>query len=274
VSKVLEIGIVGCGAIGNSLAEAVSKDFLREAKVSALYDLDYARSANLSRRLSGNTHLAVHNLETLINKSDLVIECASAKSSWEIAQKVIACGRDIMIMSTGGVTSHLKELSVQAAKRKSKVYIPSGAIAGIDAVKAASIGKIKKVILTTRKNPLAFEGVKYVKDRNLNLAKIRKDKILFSGFAIQAVKYFPQNINVASVLSLAGIGPRKTLVQIIACPKVKRNIHEIRVESEAGTIITRTENVLHPKNPKTSFLAVLSAIATLKQILASVEIGT
>jgi aspartate dehydrogenase len=98
--------------------------------------------------------------------------------------------------------------------------------------------------------------------------------VLFSGKAKEAVKFFPQNINVAAVLSLAGIGSSKTKVKIIASSKVKRNIHEIEIESEAGRVFTRTENLIHPDNPKTSFLAVLSAASLLKQILSPLRIGT
>jgi aspartate dehydrogenase len=110
--------------------------------------------------------------------------------------------------------------------------------------------------------------------KNFKLSGLKKDQVLFTGSAACAVKYFPQNINVAAVLGLAGIGAAKTRVRIIACPRVKKNIHEVLIESKAANIFTRTENVLHPQNPKTSYLAVLSAVATLKQILQPVKIGT
>ncbi|MCM8781346.1 MAG: DUF108 domain-containing protein [Candidatus Omnitrophica bacterium] len=88
------------------------------------------------------------------------------------------------------------------------------------------------------------------------------------------MRFFPQNINVAATLSLAGIGSKNTIVRIIASPQTTRNIHQIEIESEAGRIVTRTENTVHPDNPKTSYLAVLSAVATLRDILESIRIGT
>lgn len=273
MAKLLKIGIVGCGAIGSSLAKTVVQDFSGKAALAALLDIDAHKSRRLSKLLS-HKNLAVSSLKELIKRSDLVIECASAASSWGIARSVLSNGRDIMLMSVGGIVGHFKELSDLAKKKKSKVYIPSGAISGIDALKAAGRGKINKVVLTTRKNPLSFRGVKYIAEKGINLGAIRKEKVLFSGPAEEAVKYFPQNINVAAVLSLAGIGKKRTQVKIIASPKIKKNIHEIQIESEAAIITTRTENVLHPDNPKTSYLAVLSAIATLKQILEPVRIGT
>lgn len=272
--KKLRIGIVGCGAIGSSLAKAVKKDLAQDAELSALYDIDGSKSERLSRLLSKKRNLAASSLNSLINKSDLVIEAASAKCSREVARQALSKGRNIMIMSVGGIVGCYKELSGLAKKHNARVYVPSGAISGIDALKAAKTGNIRSVTLTTRKNPVSFRGVKYVEDKRIRLDKIKKDKVLFSGTAQEAVKYFPQNINVAAILSLAGIGPEKTKVRIIASPSTTKNIHEIKVDSVAAGILTRTENILHPDNPKTSYLAVLSAIATLKQILEPIKIGT
>jgi aspartate dehydrogenase len=274
MSKILNIGIVGCGAIGTSLAKVISKEFRGRARLAALYDLDAVKAQKLSLAVSGSKKIAVGNLNALIARSGLVIESASSLCAWEIAKKVSLRGRDIMIMSAGGITNHLKELSALAKLKKSRVYIPSGAIAGIDALKAAKMGRVIKVTLTTRKNLASFSGVKAIEEKRINLKAIKKDMVIFSGPAERAVRSFPQNINVAAVLSLAGIGAKKTMVKIIASPSVKRNIHEIEVISQAGTIFTRTENIPHPNNRKTSFLAVLSAAAVLKQILVPVRIGT
>lgn len=269
----LRIGIVGCGAIGSSLANEISVKFGKYAQLSALYDIAPGKSAGLARKLKKNHGLSVKNLKELIKKSDLVIEASQARAAWEITCEAVSAGRKVMVMSVGGLVGHLDALFKLADKYNTQVYFPSGAISGIDAVKAASIAGIRKVTLTTRKNPQAFSGVDYVTAR-FNLSGIKKDTVLFKGSAIRAIKYFPQNINVAAILGFAGIGINKTQVQIIASPQVDKNIHEILVESEVARIFTRTENVLHPENPKTSFLAVLAASATLKQILQPVKIGT
>ncbi len=274
MTKKLKIGIVGCGAIGGSLAKAIVDDFAKQAELVALYDKIPLKADDLSKRVSKKKNLTVKDLEELISKTELVIEAASARSSWEIARQVLGKKRNIMIMSVGGVINRLKELKSLAGKNNSKVYIPSGAVCGIDALKAASLKKIKKVLLTTRKNPFSFKGNEYLASKGIDLSKIKKDTVLFQGSAKEAVKLFPQNINVASVLSIAGIGENKTQVRIIACPSVSKNIHEVTIDSEAATIFTRAENVLHPLNPKTSFLAALSAVAVLKQILEPVKIGT
>ncbi len=161
-----------------------------------------------------------------------------------------------------------------AEEKRARIFIPSGAIAGIDGLKASNCAKIKKVTLTTKKPPQAFLGNPYLLKRKVRLDNINEDTVIFEGSALLAVRVFPQNINVAATLSIAGIGADKTTVRIVASPNLTRNIHEVEIESEAGRIITRTENIAHPDNPKTSYLAVLSAIAALKQVLEPMKIGT
>lgn len=271
--KRLKIGIVGCGAIGSSLAKEIVTGLRKDASLAALYDIKPEKAQALSRRLTAGKKLCADSLKDLIKCSELVIEASSARASWEIASQSLSGGCKVMVMSVGGLVGHLDQLYALSRKNNAMVYFPSGAISGVDALKAANIAGVRKVTLTTRKNPNAFSGVEYVA-RHFKLAGLKHDKLLFDGSAAEAVKYFPQNINVAAVLGLAGIGMRKTRVRIIASPSVNKNIHEIEIESKAAKIFTRTENILHPQNPKTSFLAVLSAIATLKQILQPVKIGT
>jgi aspartate dehydrogenase len=209
MSRLVKIGIVGCGAIGSSLAKAITRDFSKMAKLSALYDIDAEKAKSLSRKVSGSAKLAASSLKDVISKSDLVIEAASAKYSAEIAVRVLNSGKDCMVMSVGGIIGPFARLKKLAQINNARIYIPSGAISGIDALKAAQLGKIKSVTLTTRKSPRSFKGVDYVQQKGIALDKIKDEKLLFSGSAKQAVKYFPQNINVAAILSLAGLGPLK-----------------------------------------------------------------
>ena len=271
-SKRLKIGIVGCGAIGSSLAKYIVANFSDRAELISLYDLDIEKAYNLASKF--NQQLAALNLEDLINKVDLVIEATKANSASDIAKKTILAARDIMVMSVGGIIKQYKELELLAKEKRVHIFIPSGAICGIDGLKAVSCGRINKVTLTTKKPIKAFLGNPYLLKKKIRLDNITEDTVIFEGKASQAIRAFPQNINVAATLSLAGIGPENTVVRIVASPQIDRNIHEIEIESDAGRIITRTENVVHPDNPKTSFLAVLSAIATLKQIMEPIKIGT
>ncbi|MDD5500866.1 MAG: DUF108 domain-containing protein [Candidatus Omnitrophica bacterium] len=273
MEKRLKIGVVGCGAIGSSLAKEIACNMRDCACLSALYDIKMDRARDLAGKIGCSPGICAGSLRELIKRSSLVVEASSAMASWGIARKSLSSGSSIMVMSVGGMVGHWDELYKLCLKKKTMAYFPSGAISGVDALKGAKAAGIRSVVLTTRKNPKAFSGVDYVK-KHFDLSGIKSDKLLFKGDAARAVKYFPQNVNVAAILGLAGIGMHKTQVRIIASPEVNRNIHEIEIISDAAKIFTRTENVLHPQNPKTSFLAVLAAIATLRQILNPVRIGT
>jgi len=268
----IKIGIVGCGAIGSSLAKAVKSKFSKQAVLSCLYDIHNDKAEQLAARLH-SPGLAILSLRRLIGRVDLVIEATHAGSAFVIARETLSRSKDIMILSVGGILKDYKKLMVLAGAKKARILIPSGAICGIDGLKAAACGKVSKVTLTTRKPPQAFLKVDYLVKKRVRLDNLKKDKIIFSGSALEAVENFPQNINVAATLSMAGIGAKRTQVHIVASPSIKQNMHEIEIYSDAGKIISRTENAVHADNPKTSYLAVLSAIATLKQALSQLKIG-
>jgi len=254
------------------LARAINAQFRSRARLSALYDIDRQKSLRLAGDLK-SPGLAVKDLGSALRKADLLIEAASARVSFGIAMSAVSAGRDIMVMSVGGLLKGYRRLENEALKKGSRVFIPSGAISGIDALKAAKLAGVKKVTLITTKPPEAFSSVPYIQKKGISLSKIKKDKVIFEGSALKATRAFQQNVNVAATLSLAGIGPHKTRVRIVASPGLKRNMHRIEIESGSGRIVTSTENVIHPANPKTSYLAVLAALATLEGILGPFKIG-
>ena len=134
-------------------------------------------------------------------------------------------------------------------------------------MKSASTGKIKTVTLTTRKPLKGLAGSPYLKEKNIDIEKIDRETLLYSGTARDAIKYFPQNVNVAVTLSIYGLGPDRTNVRIFTSPEYTKNTHEIEVEGEFGRLWTKTENLPSKANPKTSQLAIYSAIAKLKEMI-------
>jgi aspartate dehydrogenase len=161
-----------------------------------------------------------------------------------------------------------------ARKQGVRVLIPSGAIAGVDALKAVSSGRIDRITLTSRKPVYGFADNAYVQQKRINLSQITKETVLFDGNVREAVKCFPQNINVAATIALASRSKDKLRIRIATSPEFKVNSHEIEAVGEFGRLVTRTENVICPDNPKTSYLAVLSAMCTLKEYFQGVKIGT
>ncbi len=267
----IKIGIIGCGTIGGELAKAVNTKFKNQAELTALCDLDKNKALKLSR--SFKKKIAILSIDALIEKSDFIIETASKEISALVVKKAVTQKKDVLVMSVGGLLNNWPLLKL-AQKNGCRIFIPSGAICAIDAIKAACIGRIDKVSLTTRKPPSGFFNAPFVVKNRINLNSLDKETVIFEGSAQEAVEGFPQNINVAAVLSLAGIGAKRTKVKIIASPNASVNSHEVEAEGEFGHLLARTDNLPSPDNPKTSYLAVLSAIATLENVFSSVKIGT
>ncbi|MBP9733832.1 MAG: DUF108 domain-containing protein [Candidatus Omnitrophica bacterium] len=267
----IRVGIVGAGTIGAELARNCVTTFREEVRLVGVVDADQARE-RLIRKELGLTR--TFKLEQLVQQVDLLVEAASAASAYPIAKLALSHGKDVMIMSAGGLVNHELAIWKLAEEHRSCVYLPSGAIAGLDGLKCASIGKIRRVSLTTRKNPISFRGAPCIIKKKIDLNTIREETLLFDGTAEKAIEGFPQNINVSATLSMAGIGSKRTRVKIYACPGLTHHVHEVVIEGDFGSIYTRTQNLPSKKNPKTSHLAILSAVATLRRIFANVKIGT
>ncbi|MFA5147955.1 MAG: aspartate dehydrogenase [Candidatus Omnitrophota bacterium] len=268
----IRIGIIGCGTIGSRIAGHIDRNLRGKAELVALSDKDLQSALKLAGSLRSRPRIT--DTDKLIKASGLVIEAASAGVSGDIARKAVRSGKDVMIMSTGGLLKGYKDIFALAEKSRARIYLPSGAICGLDGLKGAKRSKVRKVTLTTTKPPEGFSGAPYIVKNKIDLGQIRKDKVLFEGDAMKAMEGFPANINVAATLSICGIGPVNTKVRIIASPGAKRNVHEVEAEGDFGKLTARTENVPSPGNPKTSYMAVLSAIATLDGIMGKAKIGT
>lgn len=269
--KKLKVGIIGCGAIGSEIARSSTTLLKDKLELTVLYDVDKEASGVLSRMIKKD--IVAASPDAVFEKCDLIIECASGSVSEGLVKKAVEKGKDIMVMSVGGLIAS-GALLEEARKKNVKVYLPTGAICGIDALKAAGLSRIESVTLTTRKPPKGLEAAPYLKEKNIDLTSLKEETVVFEGTALEAVKGFPKNVNVASLLSLAGIGGGNTRVRIVTSPGYTKNSHEIEITGDFGRITTKTENVPFERNPKTSKLAALSAIATLKGIVESVRIGT
>ena len=265
------IGIIGCGVIGTALAEYAAKELPSHVEEIILYDKDHGKAGALAGKIENA--VAADNLDETVDRADLVIEAAGGAVVPGLMRAALDKGKDIMVMSVGGLLGN-EALLEEAREKTVRVILPSGAISGIDALKAAKVAGIKSVSITTRKAPRSIEGAPYLLENGIDVAGITGETVIFEGNAAEAIKGFPKNVNVSALLSIAGAGPDRTIVRIIVSPEYTRNTHEIRIESKAGTITTRTENVPSPENPKTSYLAALAAVASLRGYFDTVRIGT
>ncbi len=266
----LKIGIIGCGAIGSNLAVILKDQYADRVVLAAFCDLEETRARALRQRVKSGV---ATTLAGAIAKSDLVVEAASGQVSYDIASRALAKGKDVLVMSIGGILGREKKLFQIASRQKARLLFPSGAIAGIDGIKAMSVAGIRSVVLKTSKPPRGLAGASYVVENHIALDGLTAPKRIFEGVATDAVKSFPQNINVVALLSLATAGQPVPRVEIWADPGIRRNIHEISVIGEAGDLLIRCENLPSPENPKTSYLAILSAARVIADVCQAVRIG-
>lgn len=266
----VQIGLVGCGVIGSRLAQTIQRDYKNVAKIVALHDINHKQALLLQKRL--RTHPPTVTLASLILKSHLIIEAASIDAAINVLHNALAKNRDVLLMSVGALIKDRRWRKL-LAQSKSRLHIPSGAIAGLDGIKAMAQGSIRHLTLTTRKPPKALQGAPGLQDKRLNISAIKRPKVIFEGSVHQVIDRFPRNTNVAAAVALAcGSAIQRLRIRIIADPNITRNTHELHVESDCGTLTCKVENK-PSANPKTSELAIRSAISVLSRIFSQVSLG-
>jgi aspartate dehydrogenase len=262
------IGIVGCGAIGKALVQAVESGKLPVRVAGVTSRTEKSAREFLAAFTNPPPYLS---LDELIGAADLIVEAAGGEIVPMLAEKVFGAGKELMVISVGALLDH-PEIMERSRQTGCRLYLPSGAIAGLDGIKSASVGQIAHVTHTTRKPPLGLEGAPYLVEKGISLAGLRAEKEVFSGSAREACRGFPANVNVTAAVSLAGIGPDQTRVKILAVPGLIRNCHDIDVEGEFGRLQVHIENV-PSENPKTGKLTALSIIRAVKDAVDPVRIG-
>ena len=262
----IKTGIIGCGNIGTEIGFFLSKS--RIFSLDYVCDIDKTSIENFLRKIKNEKIKAV-GFDELLQKADLIIEAANKEAASGILKNknFSRKNKKILVMSTGGL---FENISMLDRIKNAEICVPSGAIAGLDAIKAVR-GRIKALSLTTTKPIKGLEGAPYIAKKGIDLKKIKSKKIIFEGGIKDAIKGFPSNINVAASLFLASRF-KGIKIRIAADPKGKLNVHEIACDGDFGRILTRTENK-PSKNPKTSYLAVLSALRALRNIGENLKIG-
>jgi aspartate dehydrogenase len=235
-----------------------------------LFDADKSATKCLVARLTTRNISCFSDFTDLISstefkQSSLVLECASQEAVRLFARPLLKLGKDMIIMSVGALTDSalLSDLLDLSAENGTSLVLPTGAIAGIDAIRSAREG-LKSVKLITTKNPKALEGAPFFRKNNINLHAINKRTTIYYGTAAEAILNFPANVNVASILALAGLGMQKTMVRIVVDPRIRYNQHEVIAEGKFGKLNIKLKNNQAEGNPRTSYLAILSAIETVR----------
>lgn len=265
------IGIAGCGTIGRKVASELDAGTVPAAALGGITSRNLDRAERFAETL--DCRPPVVELGRLVEIVDLVVEAAPASAMESIASATLSAGKDLMALS-GGVLLERDDLFDLAEENGATIYVPSGAIAGLDGIAGASVGRIDSLTMTTRKPPEGLRGAPGIEVSGIDLDAVSEPTVVYEGPALEACRLFPANVNVSAALSMAGIGPRKTRIRIYADPTVDKNTHEIVVEGEFGRLSVLIENTPSETNPRTGKLSALSALATLRRITSRIQIGT
>ena len=261
--------------MGTQIALAIDSDNF-PATLTHVFDASKDASSALVQKLNNKPEI-VENSHLLSSQPiDIVVEAASQDAVKDVALSVLQNKKDLMIMSVGALLDEsIYDILSDACKDfKKTIYLPSGAIAGLDGIKSVK-DELESLSITTTKHPRSLKGAKFFETSDINLDEINSSTVVYEGTAKEAVTLFPANINVAALLSLTGIGSERTSVKIVADPNTDKNTHHIEATGKFGKMTFTIENVPDANNPKTSRLAILSAIETLKKYCSDdIQIGT
>jgi aspartate dehydrogenase len=267
--KPTRIAIAGLGAIGRAVARRLT-DGLPGLSLACIAtgNAEKARGWLKEQKID----CPVVELEEFPDRADLAVECAPASLIERICKPMLEAGKQVMVLSCGALLPR-PDLIELAKANGGRIIVPTGALLGLDAVAAAAEGTIYSVKMTTRKPPIGLVGAPYLVQHNISVEGLNTAKLVFSGTAREAAAGFPANVNVAAALSLAGIGPDRTMIDIYADPAVTRNCHSIEVDSDSARFTLSIENI-PSENPKTGKNVALSVIAMLRKMHAPLAVGT
>jgi aspartate dehydrogenase len=272
----LRVAVVGAGTIGSYLTRQIQAGRAGGAHVVVVADCSVHSSQLQELARQANCAWSTDVLGVIEYRPDLVIEAAAPQAVRQYAIPLLEHGVDILIMSAGALADldFVADLHDVLRRRNRRVFVPSGAIGGLDILRAASLDGIDEVRLTTSKPPAGLRGAPWFIEHPVDLNNILDRTIVFRGSVSEAVRGFPQNVNVAAILNLASSGARSVSVEVVADPGSERNVHEIYARGSFGEFTLRLANVPSPENPKTSHLACLSPLALLRRLSADMVIGT
>jgi aspartate dehydrogenase len=267
----LRLGVAGLGAIGMAVARAVDAGRVPGLRLVAASARDLAKAESAIASFRSPPRLV--SLAELAEAADVVVECLPAQHFAAVAGPAIERGRIFMPLSVGALIDHMP-LVERARETRACIIVPTGALLGLDAVRAAAEGKIASVKIVSRKPPAGLAGAPLLVARGIELGGLREPLKVFEGSAREAIAGFPANVNVAVALSLAGIGPDATRAEVWADPGIARNTHTITVKSDSADLTMTIENIPSEENPRTGKITALSVLALLRRLTARLVVGS
>ena len=271
----MRVALLGGGTIARLVLQHVRRDEIPGVEIAAIAG---RRAASPAAALAGEFGVpyAVGRQALLALRPAAVVEAASHEAVREHLVPLLEAGVGVIVLSAGALVDDELRRQAEAASRRSGALlcVPSGGIGGLDVLKTACLAGVDEASIQVAKPPAAWKGIAYVESRGVALDRLTAPLTLFEGPAREGVPHFPQNVNIAAVLALGGIGMDRTRLKVVADPALTLNTHTIRVSGRSGRFSIVLENVPSPDNPKTSWLACYSALAALRSLGSPVRYGT
>lgn len=267
----MKIGIAGMGAIGLRVAKELDQGGIPGCTLACFSARNAARAAELNGRLS--TIVPHYNLTEIANHCDLVIEALPPSLFENLAAAVLGAGKTLVVLSASQLLGRQDFVDL-ATRTGAKIVIPSGAMLGLDAMKGVAVGEITSVVIETRKPVAGLIKAPYVAQMDIDLTSLTEPSLILKGSVTDVARAFPANVNVAAAVSLAGLGPDKTQMEVWADPSLERNKHTVRVTSDSSDFTMSIQNRPSAENPATGEITALSVIALLRQKTAVMQVGT
>jgi len=273
---VTRVGLLGCGNMGMFVAEAILQGEVEAELVAAADVVETEGMCELAATHGADVQISRDPSELRAADVDVVLEVAHPSAVEEHAVPLVESGKDLIIMSIGGLIeeSTFTGLEKAAIRADRRVILPAGSITALRTVQAANVlGGVSRVQLMTTKAPRSLKGAPHFVDNPVDWAALTEPVCVFSGNVREAIKGFPQNVNVAAAVALAGIGSSETAVEIHADPEISRTRHVLHVEGEFGELQAELNLLPRPDNPRSAYLAALSALSAIDKYERPIQMG-
>ncbi|MEM8793186.1 MAG: aspartate dehydrogenase [Pseudomonadota bacterium] len=267
----ITVAIAGLGAIGMRVARALDTGEIPSMRLAAVAAGNRERAVDRVAGFAAPPRVA--DAGELAQHADIVIEVAPKSIFVPLAQSVIEAGKVFMPLSCGALLDHM-ELVDRAKETGARIIVPTGALLGLDTVRAMAVGEVHSVTLQTRKPPRGLAGAPHLEANGIDVLSFTEAQKVFEGNALEAARGFPANVNVAAALSLAGIGPERTMVEVWADPGIDRNMQSVKISSDSGDAEMTIRNIPSEENPRTGKITALSVIACLQRMTATLSAGS
>jgi aspartate dehydrogenase len=262
ISMSRNVGLIGFGAIGRTVAQAWNTSSVHGHRLAAVL----VRSSRLQEAKSelGSGVLVTHDADEFLAQGlGVVIEMAGQHAVADLGSQILRTGVNLMILSVGSLADNelMENLRSSATAGRSRLLLPSGAIAGIDGLLALRQAGLRRVVYSSTKPPSAWKGT--LAESLVSLDEITVPTLIFQGTAREAATRFPKNANVAATVAFAGLGLDHTEVILTADPRIAVNMGMVIAEGDHSQIEIKITNRSTSEHARTSLITGLSALAAL-----------